>query len=151
MLSRTPPGYKVAFRIKNEVGLMIEMIPEEETLDIWTEMLTVHVMRNKHGYTLDSFYAGMKVAWMEMFSRASVQIVERGHEDTEPTLIWSQLCPHNRETGQPENIWFKLSIPNGILVVVQKAFRFTPADDDIATWLDFLRNVRVDHRLKALH
>ncbi|MGX5721666.1 hypothetical protein [Shinella zoogloeoides] len=151
MLSRTPYGYKVAFRIKNDVDVMIEMLPEEETLDTWTEMLTVQVMRNVNGYTLDSFYAGMKEGWMEMCSRGSVQIIERGHEGLQPTLIWSQICVLNRETGQPENTWFKLSIPNGVLVLVQKAFRFTPTDDDIAIWLDFLRDVRVDHRLQALH
>lgn len=151
MLSKTPYGYKVAFRIKNDVDVMIEMLPEEETLDTWTEMLTVQVMRNVNGYTLDSFYAGMKEGWMEMCSRGSVQIIERGHEGLQPTLIWSQICALNRETGQPENTWFKLSIPNGVLVLVQKTFRFTPTDDDIATWLDFLRDVRVDHRLQALH
>lgn len=88
---------------------------------------------------------------MEMCSRGSVQIIEQGHEGLQPTLIWSQICALNREAGQPENTWFKLSIPNGVLVLVQKAFRFTPTDDDIATWLDFLRDVRVDHRLQALH
>lgn len=151
MLSKTPPGYKVAFRIKNDVGMMIEVIPERETLAAWTEMLTVHVMRNTNAYTLDSFYAGMREAWMEMCPCGAVQIIERGHEKLQPTLLWSQICPLNRETGYPENTWFKLSIPNGILVVVQKAFRFEPSASDIAVWLDFLRDVRVDHRLQVLH
>lgn len=151
MLSMTPHGYKVAFHIKNEVGTMLEMIPEGESLDQWTKMLTVHVMRNINGYTLDSFYVGMKEAWTDMCPCGSTEIVERGREKLQPTLFWSQTCPPNRETSQLENTWFKLSIRNGILVMVQKAFKFEPSADDVASWLDYLRELRVDHRLEALH
>lgn len=147
MLSKTPLGYKVAFHIKNDVGSMLEMIPERETLETWSEMLTVHVMRNVNGYTLDSFYAGMKGGWAQMCPCGATHILEHAHEEHGPTLLWSQTCPHNRETGQPENTWFKLAIPNGVLVLVQKAFKFEPSADDIAFWLDFLRTVRVDHRM----
>lgn len=145
MLTMIPQGYKVAFHIKNEIGTMLEMIPERESLKLWTEMLTVHVMRNINGYTLDSFYAGMKEAWAAMCPCGSTAIVKRGHEKGLPTLFWSQICPLNTETGQPENTWFKLSIGSGILIVVQKAFKFEPSADEIAFWLDYLRELRIDH------
>lgn len=60
MLSMIPPGYKVAYQAKTNVGTILEMIPEGESLEQWTEMLTVQVMRNIKGYTLAGFYAGMR-------------------------------------------------------------------------------------------
>jgi hypothetical protein len=51
MLSMIPLGYKVAYQTKTNIGTMLEMIPEGESLDQWTEMLMVQVMRNIKGYT----------------------------------------------------------------------------------------------------
>lgn len=96
MLTMIPQGYKVAFHIKNEIGTMLEMIPERESLKLWTEMLTVHVMRNINGYTLDSFYAGMKEAWAAMCPCGSTAIVKRGHEKGLPTLFWSRSARSTR-------------------------------------------------------
>jgi hypothetical protein len=62
MLSKTPQGYKVAYHTKTNIGVMLGMIPEGESLEQWTEMLTVQIMRNLKGYTLAGFYAGMKEA-----------------------------------------------------------------------------------------
>lgn len=66
MLSTTPQGYRVAYQTNTAAGTMLEMIPDGESLDQWTEMLTVQVMRNANGYTLAGFYAGMKEAWSDM-------------------------------------------------------------------------------------
>ncbi|MDH7785481.1 hypothetical protein QBD01_001499 [Ochrobactrum sp. 19YEA23] len=147
MISIIPPNYKIAFRNRNRIGMVIEMIPEDETLDAWTEMLTVHIMHNVNEHTLDSFYKGMKQAWKEMCAGGGAsRIVERGVENQQPTLIWSQACPLNPQTGRPENTWFKLSIRSGVIVVVQKAFRFEPSADDIAFWLEFLGKFQVTSR-----
>lgn len=42
------------------MGTTLEMIPDGESVEQWTEMLTVQVMRRINGYTLAGFYAGMK-------------------------------------------------------------------------------------------
>jgi hypothetical protein len=148
MLSKTPQGYKVAFHNKSSIGSILEMIPESETLDQWTEMLTVQVMRNINGYTLAGFYAGMKELWADMCPCGSTVIVERGREQLQPTLFWAHTCPQNKNTGQPENTWFKLVVRGGNIVVVQKAFKFEPSAEAVAFWLDFLRELRVSHKLE---
>lgn len=130
---------------------MLEMIPEGETLQDWTEMLTVQIMRNINGYTPASFYAGMKEAWADMCPCGSTEIVERGREQLQPTLFWRHGCPLNKNTGEPEYTWFKVLIRGGNVVVVQKAFKFEPSGDDIAFWLDFLRELRVNHGLEVHH
>jgi hypothetical protein len=149
MLSKTPQGYKVAFQARTSIGLILEMIPESESLDQWTEMLTVQIMRNTNGHTLSSFYSGMKELWAAMCPCGSTEIVERGSEQLHPTLFWAHACPLNKNTGQPENTWFKLAIRGGNLIVVQKAFKFEPSSEAVALWLAFLRELRVNQRLET--
>jgi hypothetical protein len=151
MISKIPKGYKVAYQNKSRVGSILEMIPEGESLSQWTEMLTVQVMRNTKGYTLADFYAGMKELWADLCPCGATNIVERGREQLKPTLFWAHTCPLNKNTGQPENTWFKVVIRGGYVVVVQKAFRFEPSAEAVAYWLDFLRELRVSHRLEPPH
>lgn len=143
MLSKTPPGYKVAFQKIGSEGIFIEMIPEAESLDNWTEMLTVQIFPNTNGYTLAGFYAGMRELWSDMCPCGSTEIVERGKEQLRPTLFWAHSCPENENTGQPENTWFKALIHGGTFVVVQKAFKFEPTPETLAFWLDYLRKLRI--------
>ncbi|MGO4837721.1 hypothetical protein AB4144_36305, partial [Rhizobiaceae sp. 2RAB30] len=108
----------------------------------------VQVMRNINGYTLAGFYAGMKEAWADMCPCGTTEIVERGREERQPTLFWAHACPLNRNTGQPENTWFKGLVRGGRVVIVQKAFKFEPSAKAFAFWLDYLRELRVNHRLE---
>ncbi|TAM96037.1 MAG: hypothetical protein EPN45_21795 [Rhizobiaceae bacterium] len=140
-----PPGYKVACQTKTNTDTMLEMIPDGESLDRWTEMSTVQVMRNVNGYTLSGFYAGMREAWANMFPCGATEIVERGHERLQPTLYWSHACPLNENTGQPEYTWFKALIRGGNVVVVHEAFKFEPSADAVEFWLTFLRELRVPY------
>lgn len=151
MLSIEPRGYKVALHSKTNIGVILEMIPEGESLDRWTEMLTVQVMRNINRYTSASFYADMKTALSGMCPCGSTTIVELGREQRQPTLLWAHRCPLNEHTGQPENTWFKVLIRGGNIVVAQKAFKFEPSAEAVAFWLDFLRKLRVNHTLESLH
>lgn len=155
MLSIKPPGYKVAYQAKNDTASALEMIPEKESLDQWTEMFSVHVIRNIGGESLTSFHSLMAAKWLDMCPCGSTEILERGHEQGHPTLLWVHKCAHGtyqgRPTGKPENTWFKALLSNGNVVVAQKAFKFEPAAEAVAFWLDFLRNLRVNPRLESLH
>jgi hypothetical protein len=147
MVSKIPQGYKVASENKSDIGWHLELIPEGESLSQWTEMLTVQVLRNTGGWTLSGFQADVEKSWVAMFPGGSVQIIERGCEELQPTLIWSQACPLNKSTGKPENTWFKVLISGGNLVIIQKAFKFDPPPEAVAFWIAFLKEARVNSQL----
>lgn len=155
MLSIQPPGYKVAYQAKNSMGLNLEMIPENESLDQWTEMFSVQIIRNIGGEPLTSFLAFMKAKWADMCPCGSTETVERGREQGQPTLLWVHKCSHakypGQHTGKPENTWVKAVLSSSNVVLVQKAFKFEPSAESVAFWLDFLRNLRVNPRLESLH
>jgi hypothetical protein len=151
MLSAMPKGFKIAHHVRSDVGMVLEMIPESESLDRWTEMLTIQVIRNLKGYTPTGFYSGMKKAWAEMCPCGSTEIVERGREQLQPTLFWRHGCPLNKDTGEPEYTWFKVLIRGGNVVITQKAFKYEPSAEAVEHWLGFLRALRVNHRLENQH
>ncbi|MGO4175751.1 hypothetical protein [Bosea sp. TAF32] len=146
MLSKIPPGYKIVYESSGNAGSIIELIPEGEALAQWTEMLTVQVLRNDKGWTLSGFHRAMQELWADMCPCGSTTIIERGRERLRPVLIWSHACPLNKGTGKAENAWFKASIRGNYVVVVQKAFKFSPSDEAISFWISFLKEIRVNHQ-----
>jgi hypothetical protein len=143
VLSKMPNGYKVGFEEASDMGSILELVPEGETVTQWTEMLTVQILRNKHGLTLSEYRKGVEKLWALICPGSSSETVEQGFEQLHPTLTWFQTCPLNRKTGKPEMTWFKVMIRNGNFVVVQKAYRFKPSIEEIAHWNDFLRETEI--------
>ena len=60
-----------------------------------------------------------------------------------PALIWVQSCEHNPKTGKPEITWFKAVQGNDSFDVVQKAFRFMLAQEQMTKALAYLDTVKV--------
>jgi hypothetical protein len=147
MLSEIPRGYKIAYQCATDMGSILELIPERETLSEWTEMLTVQIFPNPNGWTLAGFRAHLSELWADMYPGGTSEIIERGNEQLRPTLIWSLTCPLNVYTGKPENAWFKAVTHESNVIVVQKAFKFEPSAEAVAFWISFLRDVRVTGRL----
>jgi len=149
LLAALPPGYKIAFRDQNKNLLITEMVPAGETVNDWTEMVTVQVFRGLNA-PLDQFMNNIESSWIGACKGADgAQPIARAIENGYPTLVWLLSCPLNPGTGRPELTWFKAIQGNDSFYVVQKAFRFMPAKDQIAKWVGYLKAVRVcDSRLK---
>jgi hypothetical protein len=135
MLSKLPQGYKVAHHTATDTGTILELIPENETLPEWTEMLTVRILRNTNGWMLAGFRQVLSELWAETYPGGTSELIERGTEQFRPTLMWSLTCPHNKYTRKPENTWFKAVIREGNVIVVQKAFKFAPSAHAVAFWI----------------
>lgn len=143
MLSKMPDGYTIAYAATTNRGRILELVPEGETVAAWTEMITVQVLRNENGLTLSAFRSCMQDFWGNVFPGSSSELVEDRWEDKYRVTIWSSAAPINRRTGKPEMTWFKASVRNRKILIVQKAFKFQPSPDQIAYWIGFLREVRV--------
>jgi len=143
LIVTTPPGYKVAFRDKKPNMLMTEFVPAKETVENWTEMVTVQVFFGLKT-TPEQFMGDMEKRW-----RAACPDAEEAHtvasapENGYPTRVWLLDCPKNPETGKPEITWFKAVQGNDSFYLVQKAFKFEPSKEEITHWMGYLRNVSV--------
>jgi hypothetical protein len=127
ILAKLPAGYKIGFQQKNNDMLISEMVPVDQSVKNWTEMITVQV-----------FYA----------LKATPDQFGQGRENGYPSMVWLQNCPLNKATGKPEITWFKAIEGNDSFYVVQLAFKAWPSKEQITQWMHYLRDVVVcDTRL----
>ncbi len=114
-----------------------------ETVDNWTEMVTVQVF-----YDLkvppEAFMRDLEKRWRGACPGAGeAQTIADGVEHGYPARVWLLDCPRNPDSGKREITWFKAIEGNDSFYIVQKAFKFMPAKKQIVRWVGYLRDVKV--------
>ena len=149
LLAALPQGYKVGFQQKKASAQITEMVPANETVEGWTEMVTVQVF-NGLKVTPDQFRARMVQMWSGACANAIAGPPTLAVENGYPIAFWMMNCPLNKDTGKPETTWFKAIQGQDSFYVVQKAFKFDPSKEQIVQWTHYLKAVAVcDTRVKA--
>ena len=149
LLVAMPDGYKVDFQQKKGSARITEMVPANETVQGWTEMVTVQVFGGMKGVTPDQFRDRMVKLWTGSCADAVAGPPTRAVENGYPIAFWMMNCPLNKQTGKPETTWFKAIQGRDSFYVVQKAFKFDPAQEQIVQWTLYLKKVGVcDTRIK---
>jgi hypothetical protein len=147
LLTNLPDGYKVGYQNRNDKELISEMVPQNETVENWTEMVTVQIFfGQKIGPR--QFKARMEKLWASSCPGGEPRSVYDQTERGYATATWVLACPLNPATKKPEITWFKAIQGNDSLYVVQKAFKFMPSQEQASQWLRYLNDVAVcDSRL----
>ena len=122
--------------------VMSEMVPAGETVNNWTEMVTVEIFHELKTPP-EKFRDTLRQRWIAACPGGSGADVKSGKENGYPVLVWLLDCPNNPETGKPEMTWFKAIAGNDSFYLVQKAFKFKPAKDQIDHWMAYLKSVAV--------
>lgn len=148
LLTTAPVGYHIGFRNKTDGGLITEWVPAGETVENWTEMVTVQVFYRLRG-SPEAFMSNLETRWLRSCPGAGpAQPIANAVENGYPTLVWLLSCPQNPASGKMEITWFKAVQGNDSFYLVQKAFRFPPSKEQIGHWVGYLKAVRVcDSRL----
>jgi hypothetical protein len=147
LLVKIPPGYKVDFKDRNADRLINEMVPSDQTVGDWTEMVTVQIFYGLKA-TPEAFEGRVADGWLKSCPGATTGPIASGPENGYPAGVWLLNCPRNPATGKPEFTYTKVMAGNDSLYVVQKAFKFAPSRDQITQWMKYLRAVAVcDTRL----
>ena len=148
LLVGLPKGYKVGFHKKTEKGIISEMVPSGETVETWTEMVTVQIFFNMRNVTPAQFREGLEKRWSGACPDSQFSKVSEGVQNGYPTLVWLQVCKLNKQTGKPEYTWMKAIQGRDSFYVLQKAFKFAPNDVQTKEWISYLDKVRTcDTRL----
>lgn len=137
-----PPGYKIDFRDKKNNMVMSEMVPVKETVNDWTEMVTVQVFSGLAA-TPEQFQQRLQTLWANSCPGAKFATVSSEVQNGYPTLLWMQRCGLNSATGKPENTWFKAVKGKDSFYLVQKAFKFEPSEAQITQWVSYLKGTSV--------
>jgi len=148
LLTTAPAGYHVGFSNKTDDGLITEWVPAGETVENWTEMVTVQVFYHLRG-SPEAFMSNLETRWLRGCPGAGpAQPIANAVENGYPTLVWLLSCPQNPASGKMEVTWFKAVQGSDSFYLVQKAFKFPPSKEQIGRWVGYLKAVRVcDSRL----
>lgn len=148
LLAELPAGYKVDFQQRKGNTQITEMVPSNESVQNWTEMVTVQVFYGLKDVTPEQFKGRIEQLYSSACPGSQTKPLGQGTERGYATGTWVMLCPLNGQTGKPENTWFKAIQGRDSFYVVQKAYKFTPSKEQESKWLGFLKNVSVcDSRL----
>jgi len=143
LLMGLPPGFKVAFQDRKPQGMIVEMVPEGQSLKNWDEMITVQIFYRRGDLEVEKFREDLRQGWIKACPDADFAPLKDGRENGYAFEFWSLYCPKNPETGAPEMTYFKAIRGNDAFYSIQKAFRVEPADSQIIEWTKFASKVLV--------
>lgn len=143
LLITFPQGFRVANDQRANGVHLSEMIPKAETLEDWTQMVTVQIFFGASAMTPPEIKANMEAGWKTSCPGASSGDVADGTENGYRFNLWILACPRNPATGKPETTLLKAIAGNDSFYLVQKAFRSRPTMDEVGAATAWLRKIEV--------
>jgi hypothetical protein len=143
LLQGMPEGFKVYSEQRRGNILTIEMVPEEEMRQNWTEMVTLQVFFGGLKLSSQGFYDHFADLWKLSCSNSEARLVESGTQNGYPFALGELICPLNPASGKPEHAWLKAIEGNENFYAVQKSWRRFPQQEEISRWMNYLRDVQL--------
>jgi hypothetical protein len=142
LLFSPPKDFKIGFHSEHDNRMMTEWVPAAETVEDWTQMLTVQIYR---GATVDSatFLQGVGKRYMDACTGTTAQGIVTGKVNGFVVSMLLLKCPKNPATGKPETTAFRVIKGNDALYSVQRAWRAVPSDEDLDAVMHTLAKVIV--------
>ena len=141
LLVGMPKGYKVGFQKRQDNQMISEWVPQAETVENRTEMVTVQVFFGMRNVALPEWHARIEKLWADACPNSKFARVKERAGNGPVTLTWSQTCPVNAKTGNPEITWMKAISGKDSLYMMQKAFKAESTTEQRKEWLAYLHSV----------
>ena len=143
----SPSGFKASYRQGNTT----EWVPEGETVDDWTEMVTVQIYSIAPTVTQATFLDGIARNWMAACPDTPKQTIYTGTTNGYAVSMLLLSCPKNAQTGKPETTGFRVIQGNDRLYTVQRAFRSVPSSESLGAAMKYLGTVSLCDSVRAGH
>ncbi|MGE6334378.1 hypothetical protein, partial [Stenotrophomonas sp. NPDC077659] len=135
-------GYVKAFEASDpQTGHITEFVPKGQTVEAWTDMVTVNIAPNSAWVSPRDFLGSMEAGWRGACPDAEVNWLREGVELGRQMAVLMLSCPLNPGTGKPETAWVKGIQGEQGFYTVQKAFRTEVKEADVVTWVKWLSGV----------
>jgi hypothetical protein len=130
LLFSPPDDFKIGSQSDRDNRLMTEWIPAAETVEDWTQMLTVQIYR-RVAVGAASFVSTIGKRYLEACPGISSKGLSTGQANGYAVSMMVLKCPKNPATGKPETTAFRVIKGNDALYLVQRAWRSNPSDKDL--------------------
>jgi hypothetical protein len=150
LLVTIPQGFKLGFKDSKNGLIMQEFVPASETVENWTEMVTVQVFLSQKNLEPSQFFVLMQKQWAGACKGSSATPVATGKVNGYDAASILLRCPLLASTGKPETTILKAIKGNDSFYVVQRAVRSVPTPERLETMKKYIESVSVcDSRLPA--
>lgn len=157
VINRFPQGWITGYEHYQDDGDIIEYVPQGETVENWTEIMTFQTFKNAANADTEDYLGTIanlakSACTKSNFFLKDVKKKENGFETSRALLA----CAKNLKTGKDETTMFKVISGHQALYVAQIAKRSDPAvpadrpdDAEFQKWETLLDSFKVCHGLKC--
>jgi hypothetical protein len=127
------PGFVIGYTAHNDDAEIHEFVPQGETVQVWTRMVTVMRFDGTAKLTTPTAFNQIMIGELaRSCPGATVSAESAAPVEGRPAARFRADCPRNPATGQPE-ILFHLAIAGPTdLHIRQVSFRYLPGAKDVA-------------------
>jgi hypothetical protein len=151
LLVGLPQGFKVGFSDSRNGMNMQEWVPANETVQNWTEMVTVQIFLNRKDLEPAQFLATMEKQWAGACkgSTATPPVTGKANGYTSATMLLR--CPLLASSSKPETTMMKAVKGNDSFYLVQRAVRGVPTSAQLERTKQYLEGVSVCDTRRPAH
>jgi hypothetical protein len=143
LLVAMPPGFKVGFQTSKNGMNMQELVPAGETVENWTEMVTVQIFLGRRDLDPVRFLATIQNQWLGACKGSTAARIANVPVNAYVGATMQLSCPLNPGTGKPETAMFKAIRGTDSFYSVQRAVRAIPNAEQTARMTQYLAEVIV--------
>ena len=148
LITPLPKGFKLGAQSAQGRFAQMEYIPEAETVQDWSTMITVTVIKGQLPVTPDQFSQKVAGGFQQACAKGEGHKVVDGQVNGYAYTQWIATCDLNPQTGKPEFLVMRTIQGADAFFNVQYAFRRAPSDDAVKQATDYLDTTSVcDTRL----
>lgn len=143
MLLPIPDGFVEGFTNTDGAYTITEYVPEGESTEDWTRMLTVQLFRDANSMDVMEFLDALAASLAAACEGSESSLVAEGETSGLPTVQALFFCP-GQEGGTEEEVFLAHVIGGrDSLYVSQMAWRGAPSQENLEWWSAFLRRMDV--------
>jgi hypothetical protein len=124
LLVEIPGEFESAYHLKTDQGEINEFVREGETVEEWTEMITVQLFPPETDNR--SFFRRFEALSRQSCKDSSIYVVATEKENGYRVKVFELYCPTNLQTQKGEVTFLKTLQGRDKFYVVQKAWRTDP-------------------------
>jgi S1-C subfamily serine protease len=128
LLFAPPRDFKSGYH-SDRNGSLTEYVPNGQTVEDWTEMLTVQIFRNLKDVDPAAFLQNVGMKYVNDCPGTPKNTIQNGQVNGYPVSMLVLKCPMNPGTGKPETTVFRVIKGKDALYSVQHAWRTVPSDE----------------------
>lgn len=138
-----PAGFKVGYKGTNNGINMMEWVPAGETVQNWSEMVTVQIFNKRTDLDPGQFLGRIQQQWLAACNGSKPAPILTGKANGYTASMMMLHCPLLAATGKPETTMFRAIKGNDSFYVVQRAVRAVASPDQVEKMKQYLAEVSV--------